>query len=291
MVIVDVAHNWNESWVEKSNAAEREQVGAGQKWLYAILVSCAVLFGVSIGLFIYTIVQYHGCPLNDIVMAMTFLLICAVTAAQLSGEEGSLLGSACMAAWAVYLCHAAVAKNPSAKCHSNADEISIFAIVLGIAVTIVSILWTGWSYTAPDKLRNDTKQDDDDDDNNAAPSSANKPEQTTTVGGIVTGTTNRNDVEGGGDDDKSQQQQQEPRPSSENVTWRLNLALAVIACWASMILTHWGQVQESSADNNVVDPGVGRVSVWMIVASQWLALSLYLWTLLAPRLFPNRDFS
>jgi serine incorporator 1/3 len=286
MVIVDVAHNWNESWVEKSNAAEQAEIGTGQKWLYAILVSCAVLFGVSIGLFIYTIVIYHGCPLNDIIMAVTFLLIVAVTAAQLSGEEGSLLGSACMAAWAVYLCHAAVAKNPSAKCHSNADEVSIFAILLGIAVTIVSILWTGWSYTAPDKLRN-TAQDHDDDDDAAAPSSANKPEQTTTVGGIVTGT--KNDVEGGGDDDAPQQQ----RPSSsENVTWRLNLALAVIACWASMILTHWGQVQqESSADNNVVDPGVGRVSVWMIVASQWLALSLYLWTLLAPRLFPNRDFS
>jgi serine incorporator 1/3 len=284
MVIVDVAHNWNESWVEKSNASEQAEVGTGKKWLYAILVSCATLFAISIALFIYTIVIYHGCPLNDIIMAVTFLLIVAVTAAQLSGEEGSLLGSACMAVWAVYLCHAAVAKNPSANCHSNSEEVSIFAIVLGIAVTIVSILWTGWSYTAPDKLRNNANnQDDDDDDNNAA----NKPEQTTTVGGIVTGT--KNDVEGG---DQSPQESQQRPSSSENVTWRLNLALAVIACWASMILTHWGQVQESSADNNnVVDPGVGRVSVWMIVASQWLALSLYLWTLLAPRLFPNRDFS
>lgn len=32
-------------------------------------------------------------------------------------------------------------------------------------------------------------------------------------------------------------------------------------------------------------------AVWVKICSSWLGLALYLWTLLAPILLPNRDFS
>jgi hypothetical protein len=35
---------------------------------------------------------------------------------------------------------------------------------------------------------------------------------------------------------------------------------------------------------------VGPVNMIMIAISQWMALLLYAWTLVAPRLFPDRDF-
>ena len=36
---------------------------------------------------------------------------------------------------------------------------------------------------------------------------------------------------------------------------------------------------------------VGYASAWLQMATNWLCCLLYLWTLVAPKLFPNRDFS
>jgi len=73
-----------------------------------------------------------------------------------------------------------------------------------------------------------------------------------------------------------------------SVTWKLNLVLYVISCFYAMSLTGWGSIQSGG---NAANPSAGSVSMWMIIASQWLVMALYIWTLVAPRLFPDRDFS
>jgi serine incorporator 1/3 len=296
LVIVDVSYNWNESWVEKSNTADRDEgPGKGQKWLTAILIACIILFTATISLLLYTIIIFRGCGLNNTVIAVSVILIFAIAAAQLSGDEGSLLTTACIAAWASYLCYTAVSKNPDVSCNPNSGEGSTLSMILGLTVTMMSLLWTGWSYTAADTLRNNNNNDNDNDDE-AIPSTKSDTPAPTTVGGLVVGGgTTTDDVEADTRDDPPNQQQQQRSPTSSHnggdvsTTWRLNVALAVIACWAAMTLTHWGQVQ--GADGIIANPSVGKVSLWMLIAAQWLVLSLYLWTLLAPRLLPNRDFS
>ena len=71
-------------------------------------------------------------------------------------------------------------------------------------------------------------------------------------------------------------------------TWKINIILILLSCWFAMELTSWGSVK---AEGSIANPEVGNVSMWMIMAWQWLGLILYLWTLVAPRLFPDRDFS
>ena len=70
--------------------------------------------------------------------------------------------------------------------------------------------------------------------------------------------------------------------------WKLNIVLVLVVCWFSVSLTGWGTVESSG---NAANPDTGKVSMWMIIVSQWVTLGIYLWTLLAPRLFPDRDFS
>ena len=36
---------------------------------------------------------------------------------------------------------------------------------------------------------------------------------------------------------------------------------------------------------------VGWTSVWVKVVSQWVTAALYMWTLVAPLVLPDRDFS
>ena len=73
--------------------------------------------------------------------------------------------------------------------------------------------------------------------------------------------------------------------------WKLNVVLALIACWVAMTLTGWGTIEGIDQDSHAANPQVGRVNMAMIGVSQWMAMLLYIWTLVAPRLFPDRDFS
>ena len=103
--------------------------------------------------------------------------------------------------------------------------------------------------------------------------------------GVVTGQNyGSTEEEGVNDDDK----EEKTIPNTFSNNWKLNILLAVVSCWYAMALTGWGSI-ESGGD--AANPVVGEISMWMIIGSQWAAMVLYLWTLVAPRLFPDREFS
>jgi hypothetical protein len=117
IIIVDMVYNWNDSWVTKADKAEAEEPGSGKKWLAAILFSCACLFVVSFVGIVLMFVYFSGCRSNMAFIGMTLGFCVFLTAAQLFGGEGSLLSSASVSAWAVYLLYSAISKNPNANCN------------------------------------------------------------------------------------------------------------------------------------------------------------------------------
>ncbi|GAX28386.1 hypothetical protein FisN_4Hh048 [Fistulifera solaris] len=284
LIILDMAYNWNDSWVTKSNEAEAEEAGSGKNWLRAILCACGINYLFSLGMMIYMFMEFTGCASNNSFIAMTLILSVMVHAAQLSGDEGSLLSSSLLMAWSCFLCYSAVARNPNEACNPNLGQDETLTIILGVIVTFISLAWAGWSYTAEDKFNPDKRNSTDD--------KIETPEKTGNTGsegerrnvmGVVTGD---DETEKNNDEGTLAQSDGDPRKFSNS--WRLNFVLASVTCWKSVVLTRWGEI---SGDGTIVDSSTGRISMWMIIASQWLVLSLYVWTLMAPRLFPNRDFS
>ena len=81
---------------------------------------------------------------------MTLLLVILIHVAQLTGDEGSLLSSAVVTAWAVFLCYTAASKNPDEECNPFTGDTDPLSIAFGLIVTILSLGWTGFSYTAED---------------------------------------------------------------------------------------------------------------------------------------------
>jgi len=53
-------------------------------------------------------------------------------------------------------------------------------------------------------------------------------------------------------------------------------------------MSDWFTVDKQSESLLKVDSGMA--AVWVKIVSSWLAILLYMWTLLAPILFPDRDF-
>jgi hypothetical protein len=145
----------------------------------------------------------------------------------------------------------------------------------------MSLLWTGYSHTANKTVGGRNEEDVED---TIAPSGESEHPK---VGGVVVdasyGATSPNTPL-----NDEQRASIASDPTYFNNSWKLNAILALISCWYSMALTGWGTIEKRG---NIANPDVSEVSMWMLIASQWIALLLYLWTLIAPKLFPDRDFS
>lgn len=219
-----------------------------------------------------------------------------MTLLQLSGFEGSLLTSSVVSLYVVYLGYSAVSKNPHGLCNPQlAKENDPYDIIMGLFLTALSLAWTGWSWTAEDRLSGDGVK------------------KARSLG------KNGNTFRRGQDplldlDDPFLEYNDEDRPpsglalSSDDAAddvlsshscevWKLNAILALVSCWVAMSLTGWGSIsggiveEEGMEIHTAANPQVGKVNMAMIAVSQMVALSLYAWTLVAPRLFPDRDFS
>lgn len=277
LILLDISYNVNESWVRKADEADAINPGSGKKWLISILVACAVLYIgsiVVIGLLFYF---YSGCPSNEAFLSLILIFSVIVTVVQLSGEEASLLTSAVLTAYGTYLALVAVSKNPNEECNPYLRERNVLGIVLGILITIISITWAGWSNTTNNVFK--PKED---------VNNIELEENSEVVTGIVISTNEEKNEDTSTGLNESGINTSNGSASGASNVWKMNILLFCVTCWFSMALTGWGSIQ---AGGNLANPDVHDVSMWMIAVSQWVMFSLYLWSLLAPTLFPNRDFS
>ena len=158
---------------------------------------------------------------------------------------------------------------------------SILGVFIGVTITLISLAYTGWSYTADSTLSKSQSTTTAEEQESATSASREGGRK---VGGIVA-----NDYGATGNEDEEQvQDEMEDIPDTFSNNWKLNLVLGTVSCWFSMAITAWGSIED---EGDAANPQVGKVSMWIIIGSQWLCLTVYLWTLVAPRLFPDRDFS
>eukprot|EP01006_Ploeotia_vitrea_P031275 TRINITY_DN63599_c0_g1_i1.p1 TRINITY_DN63599_c0_g1~~TRINITY_DN63599_c0_g1_i1.p1 ORF type:complete len:428 (+),score=222.09 TRINITY_DN63599_c0_g1_i1:603-1886(+) len=66
-----------------------------------------------------------------------------------------------------------------------------------------------------------------------------------------------------------------------------HLIMAAASMYIAMVLTNW----QSNTHSSAAAVNLSSETVWIKILSQWATLLLYLWTLIAPYLFPDRDFS
>lgn len=281
IILIDVAYNWNDDWVERANEADRLAYGSGSSWLQAIVGLCVAFYSsaiIGIGL-LYT--NYDDCAGNTWVITLTLLAVIGMTALQLSGTDGSLLTSGVMSLYVVYLCFSIVSKNPKHECNPRLGETDVWGITMGLALTIVSMVWTGWSWSAETRLSVESVQTA----KAVAPSS-----QPSREGGVNL------DVPFLAAEDHPTtglvtEQSNTAESASLDHVWKLNVVMALISCYVAMILTNWGTINGLNEHQDAANPTVGRINMAILGISQWLAIALYSWTLLAPRIFPDRDFS
>jgi len=77
------------------------------------------------------------------------------------------------------------------------------------------------------------------------------------------------------------------KPGLQALFVESTIVFILISCYYGMVLTNWATLQNSDSINN---PKTGTASFWLQASAQWICLLLYVWALLAPKIFPDRDF-
>jgi len=71
---------------------------------------------------------------------------------------------------------------------------------------------------------------------------------------------------------------------------QFHIVFALAASYSAMLLTRWGDI-DSDGTPDEINMQDSKLSVWLKVVSSWLCFLIYTWAMVAPPLFPDRDFS
>lgn len=270
VILLDFADAWNQSWISKES----------ENWLYALLavtVTCYSLSIVLIGL-MFSWFKPEGagsCGLNVFFIVSTLILSVLFSGISVHPEvqRGSLMPSSVVTLYVSYLCYAALASLPEDdKCNGlSQDEtaLSDTSLALGMTITMVSVVYSALRAGSNSKFLSTS---DEDEEYTAVP-------EANAAGPFETEEQQDMERNGGGGEDSG------PKPVSYNYSM-FHLIFALASMYIAMLMTGWGSDEQ---EKDRID--IGWTSVWVKMCSLWVTAAMYTWTLIAPCLFPDRDFS
>ncbi|XP_057771826.1 uncharacterized protein LOC130991558 isoform X1 [Salvia miltiorrhiza] len=257
LILLDATHSWNDSWVAKDE----------QKWYLALL---AVSVACYLGAFTFTGVLFiwfnpsgNDCGLNVFFLVTNFILAFAFAIIALHPKvNGSLLPASVISVYCAYVCYTGLASEPrDYACNGlhKSAAVSMSTLILGMLTTVLSVLYSA--------LR--------------AGSSTTflSPPSSPRAGGVAgekKPLLESEDVESG--------KGKEARPVSYSYFF-FHLIFALASMYSAMLLSGWTSDSESP---DLID--VGWSSVWVRICTEWITAGLYVWSLVAPVLFPDREF-
>ncbi|XP_044296163.1 serine incorporator 3 [Varanus komodoensis] len=298
VLLIDFAHSWNESWVE------RMEEGNSRCW-YAALLSCTgfnyILSFVAIVLFYVFYTKPDGCIENKFFISFNMLVCIAVSImsvlpkVQEHQPRSGLLQSSVITLYTMYLTWSAMSNEPDRSCNPsllniitqiasptaisvNATDVPLLPTptpqkspqwwdaqsIVGLIIFVLCLLYSSIrssNYSQVNKLT----------------LSASDSVILDDASGAAAG-----DAEDG-----------EPRRVLDNekdgVQYSytfFHFMLFLASLYIMMTLTNWYSPDAETKTLTSKWP-----AVWVKISSSWVCLLLYVWTLVAPLILTNRDFS
>ncbi|XP_068179469.1 serine incorporator 2 [Antennarius striatus] len=281
ILLIDFAYSWNKIWVENAENSDNKCWFAGLLTFtflyYALAIAAVVLFYVY-----YT--QPDDCTEHKVFISLN-LIFCIIVSIvsilpkiQRTQPYSGLLQASLISLYTMYVTWSAMTNNPNRKCNP-----SLLSLVSNVSTTPSSIDGTletvqWWDAqgivgliiflfcTLYASIRSSSH------------TQVNKLMQTEEGGGTV------GESVVGEDGVRRAVDNEEDGVTYNYSFFHFHLCLASL--YIMMTLTNW--YQPDTATQAMLS---SMPAVWVKMTSSWLGLGLYLWTLVAPVIFPERDFS
>lgn len=302
VLLVDFAHNWSEACLEKWEETN------DKKWQLVIIGGSFALYATAITLtgLMYGFFGSPGCSLNLFLITFNLVLGIFATAAaihpliQESNPRSGLSQAAMVVVYTTYLITSAVAHEPKdmlgndgARCNpigrSGTQQTSV---IVGALFTFLALVYSTSRAAAQGKA---LIIDSDYEPINAAsavPLTSSQPpfqpqmRSDTLARAVESGALRSSALDA--DPSNSGVNDDEREVTAYHYTI-FHLIFAIASMYVAMLLTDWNTVSPpSDVDGGLVMLGQSMVAVWVKAVSAWVCIGLYVWTLVAPLLFPTR---
>lgn len=283
----DFAHSWAESW------QDNHINNSDQYWFYALLSVTGIFYVLTIIGIILSYSYYTGdvigqCKLHEFFITFNMILCVLLSATsvlpiiQEHQPNSGLLQSSFVSIYIIYLTWSAMSNTPNPNCKLDLAE-KVFGIhnatspiafedqddvphmetssIIGLIVWFGCVLYSSIKSTTNSQAARITMTD------------------------TVHLTDPESSSVSGGDDGPSGDNE------SDGVTysWSLfHLMFALATLYVMMTLTNWYSPGEGVHTDKIA---ANMSAVWVKIISAWLCFILYMWTLIAPVVLPERDFS
>ncbi|XP_010073800.1 PREDICTED: serine incorporator 3-like [Pterocles gutturalis] len=295
VLLVDFAHSWNESWVE------RKEEGNSKCW-YAALLSCTCLFyGLSLVFVVLFYVFYtkpDDCAENKFFISINMILCIAVSIVSILSKvqehqpRSGLLQSSVITLYTMYLTWSAMSNEPERNCNP-----SLLNIITQIATPTVAPANATFVPATPAPPKSLQWWDAQSVVGlvifvlcllySSIRSSSNSQVNKLILSGSDSAILEETVGTGSGAAEEEVRHVMDNEQDGVQYSYAFfHFMLFLASLYIMMTLTNW-----YSPDADFKTMTSKWPAVWVKITSSWICLLLYLWTLVAPLVLTNRDFS
>ncbi|XP_006059288.2 serine incorporator 3 [Bubalus kerabau] len=297
VLLVDFAHSWNESWVN------RMEEGNPRCW-YAALLSMTSLFYILSIIFAGLLYTYYtkpdGCTENKFFISFNLILCVVISVLSIHPKiqehqpRSGLLQSSLITLYTMYLTWSAMSNEPDRSC--NPGLLSIITHMT--SSTLAPANTTAPAPTPAVPLQSGPSLNKENFigllvfvlslSYSSIRNSSNSQVSKLTLSGSDS-VILRDTAANGASDEEDGRPRRAVDNEREGVQYNysmFHLMLCSASLYIMMTLTNW-----YSPDANFQSMTSKWPAVWVKISSSWVCLLLYVWTLVAPLVLTNRDFS
>ncbi|XP_041974202.1 serine incorporator 1 isoform X2 [Aricia agestis] len=277
ILIVDFAHTWAENWVSKYEESE------SKGWYAALLLSMLTCFALTLTGVVLLYIYYtkpSGCDLSKFFISINLILVVIASAisilpaVQEHQPRSGLLQSSVVSLYVIYLTWSALS-NSEAECNASitatGQEIKGDVYwtsfdkqsIIGLIVWACSVLYSSIRTAS----------------NSSKITMSNHILASDGKGGYDC-------IEGdGGEAGRAEGQVFDNEGDGVAYSWSFfHVVYALASLYIMMTLTNWYNPSSQLSKENMA-------SMWIKITSSWLCVGLYIWTLVAPAIFRDREFN
>ncbi|RDA89458.1 hypothetical protein CP533_6679 [Ophiocordyceps camponoti-saundersi (nom. inval.)] len=304
ILLVDLAHNWAEYCLAQIDNSD------SKLWRSILIGSTFGMYLASIAMTVVQFVFFAGwnCSMNQAVISINLVLWVAISfvsvhpTVQEHNPRAGLAQAAMVAAYCTYLTMSAVSMEPDGDNRCNplirGQETRTTSVIIGAIVTMLTIAYTTTRAATQSLGLGSTDgairlpEDDDQHDLVVHQPSARREMRAEALRraieeGSLPADAELSDMESDGvvgpehDDERS-------RTQYSYTIFHVIFFLAT--AWVSTLLTL--KYEETKQDGDFATVGRTYAASWVKIVSAWICYGLYIWTLTAPIILPDRfDFS
>lgn len=263
VLLIDLAYRWSEKCLEEYDNSDNKQ------WLGLLAFGTIGLYCASV---IATGIMYSNfgqseCQTNlffisaNLILSVIVALISIHPRVQEMNPQSGLPPAAFVTAYSTYLVFSAHTNEPDAQCNpfiASTDQ-RIVSIVVGAIITFFAMAYSASSAGSSSR---------------------------TLMGGRDETIALLNP-----DERRNDGTEEEFDDEEDGVAYSysfFHIVFGIASMYVAMLLTNWDSVQKK---DTVMIIGQSWTAVWVKIITSWLTYVLYSWTLIAPVVFPDRDWN